>query len=271
MRPSAQDIRRLIEGKHDDSALDLAQVTKVDAMRVALGHTLAEYRAAHGGLTLALALAIAQAGETGEARARQAEKGVKAGEQYTYVRDLIYSALLVHAPEARPSAEELGRRRKLFDQLLSNNGSDLSRQSPKARVVILQTVLDALTAGPLRTTLGNAQSEQLRARLSTATEELATANADVEREVREDAVHFEALAQARTTFDHRQRVHLRQLETTLDEGNRLDEVGNYFLARDAAYRARRQAGAPIKAEPGVTDAATAVGATPDIIEEGPES
>jgi len=75
----------------------------------------------------------------------------------------------------------------------------------------------------------------------------------LDRELADDSGAMKEVRKARAAFDRAAKAHALQVQSLLVRAERESELGRFVLAKDAAYAARRAAGAPLSEEPGVAE------------------
>jgi hypothetical protein len=241
-----EDRRRLLESRHDLGAIeDPAKLTPLPAYQQALSLSRDELGAARAGLkTQAAALSLDKS-ETDAARATLQEEIGAAIRRYVFTRNKVQDALLNVDPATPITATELARRTRLFDKVFAQTGSELERLSQRKAIESMGSVVQALGDEADLKGLG------LKAPLEATHVAAETAASNLDRELKEDDVALAALREAREAHDRAADGHALLVESVLVRSGRKAELGDYVLAKDAAYAARRAAKAPIGEEEGV--------------------
>ena len=246
-----EDRRRLLESRHDISAVDkpvtLTPHANFQLAIVASRDELAQERVA---LQSAAARVAREHSETDAERAKLAESVAALVRRYAFVRGKVQDALLNVDPDVVVNATELERRKRLVDRTFSLSQSDIERLGQGAIIEIVGTVVEALETEPDLKPLGYGTSFM-------AIHNAAKSDAhEFGRENNEDAQAMTSLRNARAGFDRATNAHTLLVESILVRHNRKDEIGQFILSRNAAYAARRAARVPVTEEPGGDDVDT---------------
>jgi len=208
-----------------------------------------------------------ESGETVAARTVPLEARARVVAEYRYVRTRLEGQLLNPAPDAPVSPAVLEQIERTLGRLLPERPSDFPKVGMGRQSVIIDEAVEAArTDDGVRADLGEG-ADFLIARLDPAGEVFDAAQAVVRNEVVEDREATEALGVARAALDRAAEVHAHEIEGALAQSGRKSIIGRYLLARDPAYRARRNAGRPVTEEQGVSDITTEIGVPEAVVVE----
>jgi len=127
------------------------------------------------------------------------------------------------------------------------NPSDLARAATGVAIETFGIVADALATEPDLKPLGFATD------MSTTHKAAVDAARALNRETDEDSAAMKSLREARVNFDRAAHGHARLMEGILVHEGKEAQLGQYVLAKDPMYAARRAAQVPISEEPGAGD------------------
>ncbi|MRG91828.1 hypothetical protein [Polyangium spumosum] len=243
-----EDRRRLLESRHDISACDNpALLTPKPTFQSAVLESRDELASARVGIQSATGLVSRERTETDTERARLEEAVLACVRRYAFVRGKVQDVLLNVDPDMPLPASERERRQRLFDRVFGTTPSDLGRMSQGNIVEVAGGVADALAKEPDLAQLGLAEG------LAIAHAAARDAAKELNREADEDTQAMLGLRAARDAFDRAASAHALFVESLLARSGRKDEIGQFVLARDAAYAARRAARVPVSEEPGANE------------------
>lgn len=243
-----EDRRRLLESRHDISACEKpALLSSNPAFQSAVLASRDDLASARGQLQSAVALVSRERTETDTERARLEEAVHGCVRRYGFVRGKVQDALFNIDPDMPLPASERERRQRLFDRVFNTTPSDLGRMSQGNIVELVGGVADALEKEPDLAPLGLAEG------LAIAHAAARDAAKELYREADEDSQAMIALRAARDAFDRASSAHALFVESLLARSGRKTEIGQFILARDAAYAARRAARVPVSEEPGANE------------------
>lgn len=264
---AAEDVRRLIEARHDLD-VDVALINPDPAMQGALLHMRGRMAVSADTVRTCARAVLKEDGEGRGAREKQLAASKAAEDEWRYYRGKVADHLLnpPRAVRATLTPTQLEARHAALLRTFPHNTTDFSRLTPAAKLEALRATIEAVGDEPL---VRDAWAAEVRAQLTPVAEALDLANKAVTKENRDGQAAFEDLDLARADFDRRQSAYVTQVEAALKDTDHLDNIGRYILARDPAYRARRAAGQPIREEKGVEAITTDLGTTPDTIEATP--
>ena len=164
---------------------------------------------------------------------------------YAFVRERARSALVIVDPEAGLTAAEIERRQALLDGVFKHPRDTLARLPEGDLVEIVNSVVHSLKTVPELRPLGFAN------RMAKANRALAMLREDLAREDRERLEAEDGLDRARARFDRHNEAHRALITSVLIRGGRRDELGDFLMAEQPSYKARRLSGAPMDAEPDI--------------------
>lgn len=243
-RLAAEDRRRLHEGRLDAAALPTpAALTDAPALQAALQHQLDAYRSSYDALFAAAVHNLQESGETHATRTALEEPLTRTRALWSFAMGKATDALLNVDPEAPAKPTEVERRQRLLARAFPLPASNLVSLAFADVVTQLHSTVATLSAEPECAAL------HLHERLGTLATELQQAVDAWLREGREDLEATQRLRQARIAFDRAQASYADLLRSVLRTSDRLAELGRYFRAEDAAYKARRSTRLPIEQEP----------------------
>lgn len=240
-----EDRRRLHEGRWDAVAwTDPAQLTSEAALREMLIWARDAYAAATQRLEDAAAHALREQRESHAARAALDDARHLLAATWRFARTRAQEALLNLDPAAPPlTSAEVTRRQRLFAQAFPLSFSELAASQPNNALTHALAAVKALQDG------AELEALDLHGRLQRAAEALQATLDAWTQETREDRAATEAVWHARAAFDLTQATYADALRVALRPSGRLSELGRWLRAEDAAYKARRQANAPLEEEP----------------------
>jgi hypothetical protein len=239
-----EDRQRLLESRHDIAAAVPTAITSNAAYQAALAQSRDHLAAKRTELHESAQTHSREKSETDAERATLATAVSNAVRWYEFIRDRAESRLLKIAPNVQVDVHEMERRQKLFARVFGIAPSGFSVQSSQAVIETIGMVTEALAKEPELAPLN--LDDDLR-KAHQAAEVAASA---LNREIDEDSAAQKALRQAREGIDRAARTHARIVEGVLIHEGKENELGQYVLARDAAYAARRKANVPLSEEPG---------------------
>ncbi len=243
-----EDLRRLLESRHDLTASKKPEVMTVDSsLKAAVTTFRKDLEAARHQLTAAVAAVSREKTETEAERIQVHKCLASAVARYGFIRGKVGDALLNTDPDEQIDPKEIERRQKLYDRVFGIMPSDLDRLSQKAGIEKLESVTQSLSGEPDLKPLGyaGALSKTLTAAVS--------AIGKLNREIDEDSAAMVALRAAREQFDRNHASYALLVQAVLVREKRESEIGRYVLARDPTYAARRAARAPMEQEPGADE------------------
>jgi hypothetical protein len=194
--------------------------------------------------------------ETEDARSglSEARQGVIAA--YAFVRGRATDSLVNPDPTETIASATLEARRKRLDAELPLAPSDLLPMAAREVIERSKSVLSALTSDPVLSPLG------LGPKLAPFVQRLDVANAAFERELGEDKARYLTIAAKRQEVERHLAAHRMLVESALHRDGRKAQAGQFVLAADAAYQARRGANVPIEEEPGAPEVETTLAPVP---------
>jgi hypothetical protein len=248
-RVAEEDRRRLIESRRDlDRTEAVERLTTHEDYQRALSASHGELGAARASLVEAARAAAREAVETQEANVALLALRRQVEESYGYLRKVVEGALLRHNPR-RPRAEaEVTQRQRLFGRVFGDTQSALQGRSHDQLLERAVEVQHSLESEALLAALRDEDGELLSAYMSKEVEGLGAALRTWQREVGEEREAFVALRAARAALEVSLSSHAEQVTSVLRRQGRLAEQGQFLVAHDPAWQARRRAGAPIEDE-----------------------
>lgn len=243
-----EDTRRLLESRHDIAAAEKpADISPDIKYHPAITASRDELFNARGGLQSAAAHSARERSETDAERAKLEQAIDAAKRRYAFVRNKVQDALLNVDPDAPLPASEIERRQRLFQRVFRAAPSDLDRLGQGQVIEAIGVVTDALDKEPELKALGFTTS------VAAAHTAAKNAAKELSRENNEDAQAMDALRAARASFDRASDAHTLLVKSLLVRVGRADDLGQFILAHDSAYAARRAAKAPISQEIGASE------------------
>jgi len=238
-----EDTRRLLESRHDiasaEKPAEISPDTKYDAAIAASRDELSNARAA---LQSSAAHAARERTETDAERAKLEQAVSAAKRRYAFVRNKAQDALLNLDPDADVPASEFERRQRLFQRVFRAAPSDLDRLGQGQVIELIGAVADAFDKEPELKALGLGPS------VAAAHTTAKNAAKELKRENDEDAKAMDDLRAARAGLDRASDAHALLVKSLLVRTGRADDLGQFILAHDSAYAARRAARVPISEE-----------------------
>jgi hypothetical protein len=253
-----EDRRRLLESQHDIAAVDKpATLSASNTTQSSITESRDELKDARKALQSAAHSVIRERSETDAERAKLDQALSTLVRRYGFIRVKVQDALLNIDPEITVSATEIERRTRLIERIFPLNPTELGRMAQADLIEFTSAVAHALSSEPDLKPLAFADS------FATAYSHAKTAANELRRETSEDAQAMTTLRNARNTFDCSASAHALLVESILVRNHRKDDIGQFILARNAAYAARRAARAPISDEPGANNVDQPAPETPD--------
>lgn len=250
-----EDGRRLLETHADiRAAQDPSAITAVDPLQAAIAYTRQRLVDARALLVDAIRENARELGETAVARDAVQKAATYARNTWRHVRGRIEMHLLNPPPDLEIDADEMTRREKLLARIAPLRPSDLARMSPERMTEYAQALRAALDEPVVRGDLGGLDVDALAGSLDAAIGRLHDTAGAVAREIDEDREATHTLSEARGAVDQASTQHAMMVEVALRDAGRLDRIGRFIRARDAAYRARRRAGRVVAEEPDLNEA-----------------
>jgi len=241
---AAEDRRRLHEGRLDAASLPApSDLTDSPALQAALQHQLDAYGSGYDALFAAAMHNLHESGETNAARTALEDVLTRTRALWSFALGKATDALLNVDPETPMKPAEAERRQRQLARAFPVPASDLASMAFADVVTQLHATVATLSTEP------DCAALQLHARLDALAAELQQAVDGWLREGREDLEATQRLRQARIAFDRAQASYADILRSVLRPTDRLAELGRYFRAEDAAYKARRSTRVPIEEEP----------------------
>ena len=256
-----EDVRRVHLGMHDvQAAEDPAALTAAAVLQSAVVFVCLVLRNAIHTLVAAVMGLARQHEAIHRQRQQVLEATEKAVVAWRFIQSRVRERLLNSPPDQWPNTNEQAQTKRLFDRLFPVSPSDFGALAVDRRILMLRSLLEVVNEEAVQEALGELADEITR-RVTPVAAELGRQQEKLFSELRKERAARATLTQARKAFDHAHVTHTKMVEAVLVAGGRRNELGRYLRAHDPAYRARRLAGRPMKEEPGVEAASSAIGVT----------
>ena len=243
-RIADEDRRRLLESRHDISALNNAEeLTEDVSLQRALVRSRERLSDTRAALLGAVQHNLQESIETSSARVDLDKSVSAATKQYSFIRGDVEHRLLSDDPDAPRAPDEIEKGEAAFKAVFTQ--ASLRGLGPERLLEVLEEVAEAMIRDPKLAALG------LHGRLERAAADLKPRVVLWVREGAEDIEGTTSLRRARAAFDREHGGHALQVRSVLEREGSQHPPGRYLLSEDPAYRGRRRAGRPLNEEPGI--------------------